>query len=104
VEIKEILLNDSKKEDLLTSKGIIVLYTKWCPICKLVMFKLEEVLFDFDITIYKLDVQKNDVSEFGINSKVTPQILVFNESIIVNKYQGMLTDDDVDEIINAINP
>lgn len=104
IEPIELNLNETNIEEILKDKGIILLYSNWCPICKIVLFKLLETLENEKIKLYKVDVLKNKVEIDGVNSKITPQVIVFSKSNILLKFKGNLTDDDIDEIINAINP
>ncbi|MDD7314974.1 MAG: thioredoxin family protein [Bacilli bacterium] len=103
-EIKEINLNEQTSEKVNINNGIVVFYTKWCPICKMLLFKFEELLDDYpEMHIYKVDTSISDNLPLGVSTKTVPTTLLYIEGKITEKYQGMLSDDDFDEIINAIN-
>lgn len=103
-EIKEINLNEQTLEEVNINNGIVVFYTKWCPICKMLLFKFEELLDDYpEMHIYKVDTSISDNLPLGVSTKTVPTTLLYIECKITEKYQGMLSDDDFDEIINAIN-
>lgn len=103
-EIKEINLNEQTSEEVNINNGIVVFYTKWCPICKMLLFKFEELLDDYpEMHIYKVDTSISDNLPLGVSTKTVPTTLLYIEGKITEKYQGMLSDDDFDEIINAIN-
>lgn len=100
-KINELNLNEWEK--IINGQVIIVFYTKWCPICKMLLFKLEEIFEEIDIAIYKIDASSLNEKISDVNKMAVPQVILYQNSHMIKKYQGMLDEDEFDEIINAIN-
>lgn len=93
-EFKEFIKND---------KSVIIFYTKWCPICKMLIFTLEEYLEEHpELSIAKVCYSDavDVVSE--VNVKFAPTTLFYNSGNLVEKRQGMLEWEDLDEIFLSL--
>ncbi len=97
--IKELDLNTFKEYCQLDS--IIVLYTKWCPICKMLLFKLEEFGDEHpEIALGKLDVSNIQMDEYKISTKNVPLTIINKDGKITEKIRGMIDLGDLEEIIS----
>ena len=95
----EILDKKTFEEFLKNEKVIITFYTKWCPICKMLKFSLEEYSEEHDdIVIAMIDFSNFEeaAKELGVNS--VPTSLFYINGNLVEKLQGKIELDEIDEI------
>lgn len=95
----EILDKKTFEECLKNEKVIITFYTKWCPICKMLKFSLEEYSEEHDdIVIAMIDFSNFEeaAKELGVNS--VPTSLFYINGNLVEKLHGKIELDEIDEI------
>ena len=84
------------KEDLV----LVDFYATWCGPCRMLSPILDEVLKETDITLLKVDVDKNEMiaKRYGIMS--IPTMILFKNGEIVEKRVGMTSKDELIKWIN----
>ncbi len=88
-EYEEIILENK-------GKAIIDFYADWCAPCRMVSPILEEIAEENeDITVYKIDVDKNP--ELSMQFMVTsiPTLVLMNNGAPVNTLIGLRSKDDI---------
>ncbi|MGM9899006.1 MAG: thioredoxin family protein [Bacilli bacterium] len=81
--------------------SVIVIYTRWCPVCKMLLFKLEEYSDEHpEIRIGKFEVSDHNLAEIGINSQNVPLTIINRANKPQEKIKGMFDLEDLEEIIS----
>ena len=81
--------------------SIIVMYTRWCPVCKMLLFKLEEYSDEHpELKIGKLEVSDYNLPQIGINSQNVPITVINRINKPQERIKGMFELDDLEEIIS----
>lgn len=95
------LLDMNSFKEMCMEDSIIVLYTRWCPICKLLLFKLEEYSeLNPHVLIGKLEISNLDMNEYQIDTKNIPLTIINRKGKVVDKFQGMFEVEDLEEILS----
>ena len=95
-EIKE----NEFKEGIKDGVVLVDCYASWCGPCKMLSPIIDEVSEEeTNVNFYKLDVDNaEDISkEYNIMS--IPTLLVFKDGKLVNKGLGLMSKDDIKELI-----
>ena len=81
----------------------VIFYTKWCPVCRMLIFSFEEYCEDHpDINVGKVCISElKDLTEL-LKIQSTPTILLFNKGNVIEKRHGMLEYDEIDEIFLSL--
>lgn len=84
------------KEDLV----LVDFYATWCGPCRMLSPILDEVLKETDITLLKVDVDKNEMiaKRYGIMS--IPTMILFKNGEIMEKRVGMTSKEELIKWIN----
>lgn len=97
--VREIKENEFKE---VIKEGVVLVdcYASWCGPCKMLSSIIDEVSEEeTNVNFYKLDVDNaEDISkEYNIMS--IPTLLVFKDGKLVNKGLGLMSKDDIKELI-----
>ena len=100
------ILDNQFENEVLQSKGLVLVdfWANWCAPCKFfgkgILPKVAEVVDD--ISIIKVDVEKQPElsTQFGIST--VPAILIFKNKDVVKKYLGIQQKDILEKDINDI--
>lgn len=96
----KIELQDNELNKEIESGLVLVdFYATWCGPCRMLSPILDEVVKEKDIKLVKVDVDKNEIvsKQYGIMS--IPTIILFKDSKIVEKKIGLVSRE---QIINMI--
>jgi len=93
-------LEDENFDKLISNKCIVDFYANWCSPCKIFAKTFEEVALNSDINFVKVDVDKHEdlARIYGVMS--IPTIIMFENGDIVEKHIGILSKDELLELIN----
>lgn len=98
-------LKENESLDILNEKGLILLdfHATWCGPCRNLSPILNELANDNNnnLKIIKIDVDKNPdiASEYGVRG--IPSVMIFKEGVEVNKFIGLKTKTEIQNIINS---
>lgn len=94
-------LNIENYNEFCKNDAIVVFYTRWCPVCKMLLFKLEEYSDENpNVKIGKFDVSSANLDEFRINVKNVPLTIIYKDEKITDRFNGMFEIEDLEEIIS----
>lgn len=97
-----IYLDKEENFDDLIKEGIVLVdfYATWCGPCRMLSPILDEVLKETDITLLKVDVDKNEMiaKRYGIMS--IPTMILFKNGEIMEKRVGMTSKEELIKWIN----
>ncbi|CUX95931.1 Thioredoxin-1 [Candidatus Mikella endobia] len=103
---KILYLSDSSfKKDILQSKGTFLVYfwAEWCSHCKIIAPILAEIADELDnqLTIAKLDIEKNPLTapKYGIRS--IPTLLLFRNGKTIATRVGSLSKKQLKNFIES---
>lgn len=96
IELVDQEFDEIIKEDLV----LVDFYATWCGPCRMLSPILDEVLEETNITLLKVDVDKNEMiaKRYGIMS--IPTMILFKNGEIVEKRVGMTSKDELIKWIN----
>lgn len=96
IELVDQEFDEIIKEDLV----LVDFYATWCGPCRMLSPILDEVLKETNITLLKVDVDKNEMiaKRYGIMS--IPTMILFKNGEIVEKRVGMTSKDELIKWIN----
>jgi thioredoxin 1 len=99
-------LNENESLDILNEKGLILLdfHATWCGPCRHLSPILDELARDNgdNLKIVKINVDNNSdiASEYGVRG--IPSVMFFKDGIEVDKFVGLKTKSDIQNIINNL--
>ena len=81
---------------------ILEFYATWCPPCNRIAPIVEKVSKDMNISLRKIDIDKNrpTVKEFNITS--IPALVVIKDGKVVGKIVGFKEEDELKEALNEM--
>ena len=93
IELVDQEFDEIIKEDLV----LVDFYATWCGPCRMLSPILDEVLKETNITLLKVDVDKNEMiaKRYGIMS--IPTMILFKNGEIVEKRVGMTSKDELNK-------
>lgn len=97
----KIELVDQEFDEVIKEYLVLVdFYATWCGPCRMLSPILDEVLEETNITLLKVDVDKNEMiaKRYGIMS--IPTMILFKNGEIVEKRVGMTSKDELIKWIN----
>lgn len=101
--MEEICTIEDYKNFIQNKEAIVIFYTKWCPVCKMLVFEMEEYLAKHpEISIKRINSSEYPeiAKQLGIFS--VPTTLFYNRGKILEKRQGMIDLEDFEEIILSL--
>ena len=91
---------DSKVE-----KGVVLVdfFANWCMPCKMLSPVLEEAseLFGDKVSIYKVDVDKDNELAARFNVMSIPNLILFKDGKAVNQHVGFVSKQDIVDFIKT---
>jgi len=97
--------SDSFESDVLKSgKPVLVdFWAEWCGPCKMIAPILEEISTEYDdrLQIAKVDVEENQAiaMQYGIRS--IPTLMIFKDGVVQAQHVGMLSKDQLSQLLDA---
>lgn len=100
----KIELNDQNFDELVNNDLVLVdFYATWCGPCRMLAPILDEVLNEVNITLIKVDVDKNEEisKKYGIMS--IPTMILFKNGNIIEKRVGITSKEEIIKWIKENN-
>ncbi len=98
--IKELTTENFKEEVASEQKTLVDFWAPWCGPCKMlspIVDELAETATDFKVGKVNVDEQMDIAREFSIAA--IPTLLVFQNGKVINKSVGLLTKDEVLDLL-----
>lgn len=98
--IKELTTENFKEEVASEQKTLVDFWTPWCGPCKMlspIVDEIAETATDFKVGKVNVDEQTDIAREFSIAA--IPTLLVFRNGKVINKSVGLLTKDEVLDLL-----
>lgn len=82
----------------------VMFYTKWCPLCKKMKFSLYELNENIPNSLFYM-VDISEESEIGNEFKIksTPTLLIYKQGKLVDKIEGLLEYEELEERLLSFN-
>ena len=98
--IKELTTENFKEEVASAQKTLVDFWAPWCGPCKMlspIVDEIAETATDFKVGKVNVDEQMDIPREFSIAA--IPTLLVFQNGKVINKSVGLLTKDEVLDLL-----
>ena len=98
--IKELTTENFKEEVASDQKTLVDFWAPWCGPCKMlspIVDEIAETATDFKVGKVNVDEQMDIAREFSIAA--IPTLLVFQNGKVINKSVGLLTKDEVLDLL-----
>lgn len=98
--IKELTTENFKEEVASEQKTLVDFWAPWCGPCKMlspIVDEIAETATDFKVGKVNVDEQTDIAREFSIAA--IPTLLVFRNGKVINKSVGLLTKDEVLDLL-----
>lgn len=98
--IKELTTENFKEEVASEQKTLVDFWAPWCGPCKMlspIVDEIAETATDFKVGKVNVDEQIDIAREFSIAA--IPTLLVFQNGKVINKSVGLLTKDEVLDLL-----
>ncbi len=98
--IKELTTENFKEEVASEQKTLVDFWAPWCGPCKMlspIVDEIAETATDFKVGKVNVDEQMDIAREFSIAA--IPTLLVFRNGKVINKSVGLLTKDEVLDLL-----
>lgn len=98
--IKELTTENFKEEVASEQKTLVDFWASWCGPCKMlspIVDEIAETATDFKVGKVNVDEQIDLAREFSIAA--IPTLLVFQNGKVINKSVGLLTKDEVLDLL-----
>ena len=98
--IKELTTENFKEEVASEQKTVVDFWAPWCGPCKMlspIVDEIAETATDFKVGKVNVDEQMDIAREFSIAA--IPTLLVFQNGKVINKSVGLLTKDEVLDLL-----
>lgn len=98
--IKELTTENFKEEVASEQKTLVDFWAPWCGPCKMlspIVDEIAEAATDFKVGKVNVDEQMDIAREFSIAA--IPTLLVFQNGKVINKSVGLLTKDEVLDLL-----
>lgn len=98
--IKELTTENFKEEVASDQKTLVDFWAPWCGPCKMlspIVDEIAETATDFKVGKVNVDEQIDIAREFSIAA--IPTLLVFRNGKVINKSVGLLTKDEVLDLL-----
>ena len=98
--IKELTTENFKEEVASEQKTLVDFWAPWCGPCKMlspIVDEIAETATDFKVGKVNIDEQMDIAREFSIAA--IPTLLVFQNGKVINKSVGLLTKDEVLDLL-----
>lgn len=98
--IKELTTENFKEEVASKQKTLVDFWAPWCGPCKMlspIVDEIAETATDFKVGKVNVDEQMDIAREFSIAA--IPTLLVFQNGKVINKSVGLLTKDEVLDLL-----
>ena len=98
--IKELTTENFKEEVASEQKTLVDFWAPWCGPCKMlspIVDEIAETATDFKVGKVNVDEQMDLAREFSIAA--IPTLLVFRNGKVINKSVGLLTKDEVLDLL-----
>jgi len=98
--IKELTTENFKEEIASEQKTLVDFWAPWCGPCKMlspIVDEIAETATDFKVGKVNVDEQMDIAREFSIAA--IPTLLVFQNGKVINKSVGLLTKDEVLDLL-----
>lgn len=98
--IKELTTENFKEEVESEQKTLVDFWAPWCGPCKMlspIVDEIAETATDFKVGKVNVDEQMDIAREFSIAA--IPTLLVFRNGKVINKSVGLLTKDEVLDLL-----
>lgn len=98
--IKELTTENFKEEVASEQKTLVDFWAPWCGPCKMlspIVDEIAETATDFKVGKVNVDEQTDIAREFSIAA--IPTLLVFQNGKVINKSVGLLTKDEVLDLL-----
>ncbi len=98
--IKELTTENFKEEVASEQKTLVDFWAPWCGPCKIlspIVDEIAETATDFKVGKVNVDEQIDIAREFSIAA--IPTLLVFRNGKVINKSVGLLTKDEVLDLL-----
>ncbi|MDY4676958.1 MAG: thioredoxin [Candidatus Borkfalkiaceae bacterium] len=98
--IKELTTENFKEEVASEQKTLVDFWAPWCGPCKMlspIVDEIAETATDFKVGKVNVDEQMDIAREFSIAA--IPTLLVFQNGKVINKSVGLLTKDEVLDLL-----
>lgn len=98
--IKELTTKNFKEEVASEQKTLVDFWASWCGPCKMlspIVDEIAETATDFKVGKVNVDEQIDLAREFSIAA--IPTLLVFQNGKVINKSVGLLTKDEVLDLL-----
>lgn len=98
--IKELTTENFKEEVASEQKTLVDFWAPWCGPCKMlspIVDEIAETTTDFKVGKVNVDEQTDIAREFSIAA--IPTLLVFRNGKVINKSVGLLTKDEVLDLL-----
>lgn len=100
IMIKELTTENFKEEVASEQKTLVDFWAPWCGPCKMlspIVDEIAETATDFKVGKVNVDEQIDIAREFSIAA--IPTLLVFQNGKVINKSVGLLTKDEVLDLL-----